>query len=199
VRDLLLFRGRCHVDRRTHQRTPQPHPSADLHQPGRDRRGSRLHAGPEPLRRPTEQHRITDRFRCRDQQQLSCSRRERRETLSCLATCRYSWSRPPRRSRRTGGVGRSGGGGVSCPLVGVDVAILGARAGVRIVRISASATTASKAEVNLLSRSRMRKRNWVARSPRSMTKFRACWVTQAPVGWAGIPRYSRGGWRVRSR
>jgi 2-polyprenyl-6-methoxyphenol hydroxylase-like FAD-dependent oxidoreductase len=40
---------------------------------------------------------------------------------------------------------------------------------------------------NLLSRSRIRNRNRSARSPRSMSRLRACWVTQAPVGWAVIP------------
>ena len=39
-----------------------------------------------------------------------------------------------------------------------------------------------KAAVNLLSRSRITNRNWAARSPRSISKLRACWLTQAPVG-----------------
>ena len=59
--------------------------------------------------------------------------------------------------------------------------------GVRMMRMSAPAKTASKAAVNLLSRSRIRNRNRAARSPRSMSRLRACWVTQAPVGWAVIP------------
>ena len=63
----------------------------------------------------------------------------------------------------------------------------GARTGVRRMRMSAPANTASKAAVNLLSRSRIRNRNCSARSPRSMSRLRACWVTQAPVGWAVIP------------
>ena len=63
----------------------------------------------------------------------------------------------------------------------------GARTGVRMMRMSAPANTASKAAVNLLSRSRIKNRNWSARSPRSMSRLRACWVTQAPVGWAVIP------------
>jgi hypothetical protein len=45
-----------------------------------------------------------------------------------------------------------------------------------------AAKTASKAAVNLLSRSRIKKRNWLAWSPRSMSRLRACWVPQAPVG-----------------
>src|SRR5919112_1642578 len=33
----------------------------------------------------------------------------------------------------------------------------------------------------------IRNRNRSARSPRSINRLRACWVTQAPVGWAVIP------------
>ena len=33
----------------------------------------------------------------------------------------------------------------------------------------------------------IKNRNWLARSPRSIRKLRACWVTQDPVGWAVIP------------
>jgi hypothetical protein len=40
---------------------------------------------------------------------------------------------------------------------------------------------------SLLSRSRMRNRNRAARSPRSISRFRASWPTQAPAGWAVIP------------
>ena len=58
---------------------------------------------------------------------------------------------------------------------------------VRMMRMSAPANTASKAAVNLLSRSRIRNRSCSARSPRSMSRLRACWATQAPVGWAVIP------------
>src|SRR5256885_13441342 len=39
----------------------------------------------------------------------------------------------------------------------------------------ASAGTASKASVNWPARSRMRTLNWSARSPRSMSRFLACW------------------------
>ena len=62
-----------------------------------------------------------------------------------------------------------------------------ARTGVRMIRISAPVKTASKAAANLLSRSRIRNRNRSARSSRSMSRLRACWVTQAAVGWAVIP------------
>ena len=50
-----------------------------------------------------------------------------------------------------------------------------------MMRISASAKTASKAVVSLLSRSRIKNRKLSARSPRSMSRLRACWLTQAPV------------------
>ena len=43
------------------------------------------------------------------------------------------------------------------------------------------------AAVNLLSRSRIKKRNRSAWASRSMSRLRACWVTRAPVGWAVIP------------
>jgi hypothetical protein len=39
--------------------------------------------------------------------------------------------------------------------------------------------------VNLLSRSRTKNLNSAARSPRSISKFRACWATQAPAGVGG--------------
>ena len=63
--------------------------------------------------------------------------------------------------------------------------------------MSSAVNTASKDVVNLLSRSRIRNRNRSARSPRSMSRLRACWVTQAPVGWAVIP--GRCTWRRRAR
>ena len=59
----------------------------------------------------------------------------------------------------------------------------GARIGVRMTRMSVPVKTASKAAVNLLSRSRIRNRNWSARSPRSISRLRACWVTQ--LRWGG--------------
>jgi hypothetical protein len=48
--------------------------------------------------------------------------------------------------------------------------------------------TASNAWVNLASRSRIRYFVPAPASCRSMTRFRASWVTQAPVGWAVAPR-----------
>ena len=65
-----------------------------------------------------------------------------------------------------------------------------------IVNISSLAAVASapmlayktsKAGVNLLSRSRIKKRSCSARSPRTINRLRACWVTQPLVGWAVIP------------
>jgi hypothetical protein len=42
--------------------------------------------------------------------------------------------------------------------------------------------------VNLLSRSRIRNLNLLARSPRSTRRLRACCAVQAPVGWVVTPR-----------
>ena len=64
----------------------------------------------------------------------------------------------------------------------------GARTGVLMMRMSIAVKTASKAAVNLASRSRMRNRNRRPASSRSMSRLRACWVSQAPVGWAVTPR-----------
>ena len=70
------------------------------------------------------------------------------------------------------------------PAQGADEAFRdGVRAGrpdwVRMMRMSAPTKTASNAVVNLLSRSRIKNRNRSARSPRSINRLRACWVTQA--------------------
>jgi len=48
--------------------------------------------------------------------------------------------------------------------------------------------TASNDVVNFASRSRTRKRNDAARSPRSMTRFRACCVVHSPPGFVVTPR-----------
>ena len=74
----------------------------------------------------------------------------------------------------------------------------GVRTGVRMMRMSAPATTASmvtasKVAVNVVSRSRIKKRNRSAWSPRSVSGLRPCWVTQAPVGWAVIREVSAAG------
>src|SRR6266536_2826969 len=47
---------------------------------------------------------------------------------------------------------------------------------------------ASKTLVNFASRSRIRKRKEPIRSPRSMSRLRACWAVQEPSGWAVTPR-----------
>src|SRR4051794_835104 len=49
-----------------------------------------------------------------------------------------------------------------------------------MISIPSLANTASKSRVNLLSRSRIRKRNDARRSWSVQANCRACWVTQAP-------------------
>jgi hypothetical protein len=74
---------RCRpVDRRAHQRVPEPHPSADLEQPGRCRGRCCFRTDSELLGRAPHQHRITEWFCRRDQQQLPCPLRKRRQPLS---------------------------------------------------------------------------------------------------------------------
>ena len=62
----------------------------------------------------------------------------------------------------------------------VGVFACGARIGVWITLIPSLRKTSSKAEVNLLSRSWIRKRSR-SKMPEKL-RFRACWVTQPPVG-----------------
>jgi hypothetical protein len=64
----------------------------------------------------------------------------------------------------------------------------GARTGVLIVRMSMAVKTVSNVAVNLASRSRMRNRKRRPASSRFMSRLRACWVSQAPLGWAVTPR-----------
>jgi hypothetical protein len=61
----------------------------------------------------------------------------------------------------------------------------GARAGVLMMRMSMAVKTVSNIAVNLASRSRMRNRKRRPASSRSMSRLRACWVSQAPVGVGG--------------
>jgi hypothetical protein len=63
-----------------------------------------------------------------------------------------------------------------------------ARTGVVMILTLMAVKTASKAAVNLLSRSRVRNAKCRWASSRSMTRLRACWVSQAPVGCAVTPR-----------
>jgi hypothetical protein len=51
-----------------------------------------------------------------------------------------------------------------------------------MIRTPLPASTWSNAAVNLLSRSRIKNLNLSARSPRSMSRLRACWAVQEPVG-----------------
>src|SRR6266496_2817228 len=63
----------------------------------------------------------------------------------------------------------------------------GARTGVLMISMPSLAKTVLKSRVNLLSRSRMRKRNGARRSWSVHVNCRACWATQAPVGLAVLP------------
>jgi len=63
----------------------------------------------------------------------------------------------------------------------------GARGGILTTSIPAAANTASKAATNFASRSRISMANRSACWSRSISRFRAAWVTQAPVGWAVTP------------
>jgi hypothetical protein len=58
----------------------------------------------------------------------------------------------------------------------------GAHAGVLMILISVAVNAASKAAVNLASRSRMRNRKPRLAPARSMSRLRACWVSHGPVG-----------------
>ena len=64
------------------------------------------------------------------------------------------------------------------------------RAGVLMTCVPLRAKASSNAMVNLLSRSCIRNRKRLARSPRSMSRLRVCWVVQALVEWAVTPRRS---------
>lgn len=70
----LVHGGRV-VDGRAQQRVAEPHPRADLQQPGLDRRRRLRNPGPESLGGPPEQHRVAHGLGRGDQQQLSGGRR----------------------------------------------------------------------------------------------------------------------------
>src|SRR6266536_3718157 len=59
--------------------------------------------------------------------------------------------------------------------------------GVLITSMPSALNTASKGAANLLSRSRSRNRSPAVCRSRSISTFRACWATQALVGWAVTP------------
>lgn len=63
----------------------------------------------------------------------------------------------------------------------------GARTGVLMIRTPREVNTSSKTLMYLASRSRMRNLTCSARSLRSMSRFRACWATQVPVGLVVTP------------
>ena len=69
---------------------------------------------------------------------------------------------------------------------------LGDRTGVLMISMPSLRKTVSKSRVNLLSRSRIRKRTGVARSGKVQTSWRACWLTQEPSGLGVQPaRWTR--------
>jgi hypothetical protein len=59
----------------------------------------------------------------------------------------------------------------------------GQRGGIRTTWMPTSARTASKDAVNWPARSRARNRNWVTRSPRSITRLRSCCVVHLLSGF----------------
>ena len=63
----------------------------------------------------------------------------------------------------------------------------GARTGALMISMPSLVKTVSKSRVNLLSRSRIRKRNDDGCSWSAQANWRACWVTQAPLGFAVQP------------
>jgi len=63
----------------------------------------------------------------------------------------------------------------------------GALTGVRMIPIRSERKTSSKLAVNLASRSRMSHLPGTDRSPSTQANWRACWVTQASVGFAVAP------------
>jgi hypothetical protein len=63
----------------------------------------------------------------------------------------------------------------------------GRRGGILTAVMPASARTASNDVVNCPARPRIRNRNWAARSPRSIRRFRICCTVQGPSGFAVTP------------
>ena len=59
--------------------------------------------------------------------------------------------------------------------------------------VATPASTASNASVNCPARSRIRNRNSVARSPRSISRFRACCTVHAPSGARSRPGHAHDG------
>src|ERR671917_2628425 len=64
----------------------------------------------------------------------------------------------------------------------------GQRGGILTMWIPTSVRTASNEAVNWLARSRTRNRNWVTRSPRSITRLRICCVVHRPSGLVIVPQ-----------
>jgi hypothetical protein len=72
----------------------------------------------------------------------------------------------------------------------------GARGGVLITSTPTEANTSSKPLVNLRSRSQITDRSRSARSPKSISKFRTCWVAQLLTGLVVAQPDAPGGWPV---
>jgi hypothetical protein len=64
---------------------------------------------------------------------------------------------------------------------------LGARIGVLMISTPSVRNTSSKLAVNLVSRSLSKNLAGRSRAARTTVKFRACWVTQSPTGFAVTP------------
>jgi hypothetical protein len=60
-----------------------------------------------------------------------------------------------------------------------------------MIRVPLPAKTSSKTAVNLLSRSRMRNLDWPARSPRSMSRLRACWTASIMLATVQVTHPNR--------
>ena len=93
--------------------------------------------------------------------------------------CRRPKMRPVRHSRRTLPTQRS-----------ICAFAFGARTGVRITRVPSLLKTASKARLNLLSRSWIRNRHRAPRSSRFISKLRACCSIHPPSGLLVQATYS---------
>ena len=105
----------------------------------------------------------------------------------------YCSARRSRAGRRQGAGGRQSAGGRGTPG-GLFRSIArrrrwrwGTWTGVRMTSALVERQTSSNALENFASRSRIRKLNAAARSPRSRRRLRACWATHGPVGWAVTP------------
>jgi hypothetical protein len=56
-----------------------------------------------------------------------------------------------------------------------------------MISMASASNTASNIVAYFVSRSLIRNRSSSSRSPRSIARFRACWATQVPAGFAVMP------------